>query len=120
MRFTSRSTKLSPARKSGNRFIASSQLIFFDLVLIDECHRGSATDDSAWREVLDYFRSATHLGLTGRPKETKEVSNITYFGDPVYTYSLKQSIEDGFLAPYKVIRIATDVDAVGYMPEKGN
>ncbi|MBC2768924.1 EcoAI/FtnUII family type I restriction enzme subunit R [Pusillimonas minor] len=92
---------------------------FFDLVVIDECHRGSAPDDSAWRDVLDYFTSATHLGLTATPKETKDVSNITYFGDPVYTYSLKQGIEDGFLAPYKVIRIATDVDAVGYTPEKG-
>ena len=92
---------------------------FFDLVVIDECHRGSAADDSAWRDVLDYFSGATHLGLTATPKETKEVSNITYFGDPVYTYSLKQGIEDGFLAPYKVIRIATDVDAVGYTPEKG-
>ena len=92
---------------------------FFDLVVIDECHRGSAADDSAWREVLDYFSSATHLGLTATPKETKEVSNITYFGDPIYTYSLRQGIEDGFLAPYKVIRIATDVDAVGYTPEKG-
>lgn len=92
---------------------------FFDLVVIDECHRGSAADDSAWRDVLDYFCSATHLGLTATPKETKDVSNITYFGDPVYTYSLKQGIEDGFLAPYKVIRIATDVDAVGYTPEKG-
>ncbi len=92
---------------------------FFDLVVIDECHRGSAADDSAWRDVLDYFSAATHLGLTATPKETKEVSNITYFGDPIYTYSLKQGIEDGFLAPYKVIRIATDVDAVGYTPEKG-
>ncbi len=92
---------------------------FFDLVVIDECHRGSAADDSAWRDVLDYFNAATHLGLTATPKETKEVSNLTYFGDPVYTYSLKQGIEDGFLAPYKVIRIATDVDAVGYTPEKG-
>lgn len=92
---------------------------FFDMVVIDECHRGSAADDSAWRDVLDYFSSATHLGLTATPKETKEVSNITYFGDPIYTYSLKQGIEDGFLAPYKVIRIATDVDAVGYTPEKG-
>ncbi|AYM98330.1 DEAD/DEAH box helicase [Acidovorax sp. 1608163] len=92
---------------------------FFDLVVIDECHRGSAADDSAWREVLDYFSAATHLGLTATPKETKAVSNLTYFGDPVYTYSLKQGIEDGFLAPYKVIRIATDVDAVGYTPEKG-
>lgn len=92
---------------------------FFDLVVIDECHRGSAADDSAWRDVLDYFSNATHLGLTATPKETKEVSNFTYFGDPVYTYSLKQGIEDGFLAPYKVIRIATDVDAVGYTPQKG-
>ena len=92
---------------------------FFDLVVIDECHRGSAADDSAWRDVLDYFSAATHLGLTATPKETKEVSNLTYFGDPVYTYTLKQGIEDGFLAPYKVIRIATDVDAVGYTPEKG-
>ena len=73
----------------------------------------------AWRDVLDYFRSATHLGLTATPKETKDVSNITYFGEPVYTYSLKQGIEDGFLAPYKVIRIATDADAVGYTPETG-
>lgn len=92
---------------------------FFDLVVIDECHRGSAADDSAWRDVLDYFSTATHLGLTATPKEIKGASNITYFGDPVYTYSLKQGIEDGFLAPYKVIRIATDMDAVGYTPEKG-
>ncbi|MBK1890079.1 DEAD/DEAH box helicase family protein [Undibacterium sp. 14-3-2] len=92
---------------------------FFDLVVVDECHRGSAADDSAWRDVLEYFSSATHIGLTATPKETKEVSNATYFGDPIYTYSLKQGIEDGFLAPYKVIRIATDVDAVGYTPEKG-
>lgn len=92
---------------------------FFDLVVIDECHRGSAAEDSAWRDILDYFNSATHLGLTATPKETKEVSSITYFGDPIYTYSLKQGIEDGFLAPYKVIRIATDVDAVGFTPEKG-
>jgi type I restriction enzyme R subunit len=92
---------------------------FFDLIVIDECHRGSAADDSAWREVLDYFTSATHLGLTATPKETKDVSNSYYFGEPIYTYSLKQGIEDGFLAPYKVIRIAADVDAVGYTPEKG-
>ena len=91
----------------------------FDLVVIDECHRGSAAEDSAWRDILEYFSTATHLGLTATPKETKDVSNITYFGDPIYTYSLKQGIEDGFLAPYKVIRIATDVDAVGYTPEKG-
>jgi type I restriction enzyme R subunit len=104
---------------------------FFDLVVIDECHRGSAADDSAWREVLDYFSSATQLGLTATPKEKSRVNkegvrvvedpefNYKYFGEPIYTYSLKQGIEDGFLAPYKVIRIATDVDAVGYTPEKG-
>lgn len=92
---------------------------FFDLVVVDECHRGSAAEDSAWHEVLNYFSNATHLGLTATPKETEEVSNSTYFGDPIYTYSLKQGIEDGFLAPYKVIRIATDADAVGYTPEKG-
>ncbi len=92
---------------------------FFDLIVIDECHRGSAAEDSAWREVLEYFSSATHLGLTATPKETKEISNMHYFGEPVYSYSLKQGILDGFLAPYKVIRIATDVDAVGYTPEKG-
>jgi type I restriction enzyme R subunit len=92
---------------------------FFDLIVIDECHRGSAAENSAWRQVLDYFTAATHLGLTATPKETKDVSNTNYFGEPVYTYSLKQGIEDGFLAPYKVIRIATDGDAVGYTPEKG-
>jgi len=92
---------------------------FFDLVVIDECHRGSAAEDSAWRDILDYFTTATHIGLTATPKETKETSNTSYFGYPIYTYSLKQGIEDGFLAPYKVIRIASDVDAVGYIPEKG-
>ena len=92
---------------------------FFDLVVVDECHRGSAAEDSAWREILTYFSSATHIGLTATPKESTEVSNKTYFGEPIYTYSLKQGIEDGFLAPYKVIRIATDVDAVGYTPEVG-
>ena len=105
---------------------------FFDLVVIDECHRGSAAEDSAWREVLEYFKSATHLGLTATPKEKSRFDknegvrviqdpeyNYKYFGEPIYTYSLKQGIEDGFLAPYKVIRIATDVDAVGYTPEKG-
>src|ERR1700730_515068 len=77
---------------------------FFDLIVIDECHRGSAAEDSAWREILDYFSSATQIGLTATPKETKYVSNIHYFGRPVYTYSLRQGIEDGFLAPYKVIK----------------
>lgn len=89
---------------------------FFDLIVIDECHRGSAAEDSAWREILDYFDSAVHLGMTATPKETKYVSNITYFGEPLYTYSLKQGIEDGFLAPYKVIRITMDKDD-GWRPE---
>jgi type I restriction enzyme R subunit len=92
---------------------------FFDLVVIDECHRGSASEDSAWREILDYFSSATHIGLTATPKETKDVSNIHYFGEPVYTYSLKQGIDDGFLAPYKVIRIDIDRDLQGWRPAKG-
>ncbi len=83
---------------------------FFDLVVIDECHRGSAAEASAWRDVLTYFDSATQIGLTATPKETKDVSNMDYFGKPVYTYSLKQGIEDGFLAPYKVVRITTSVD----------
>ena len=92
---------------------------FFDLIVIDECHRGSAAEDSAWREILAYFSSATHIGLTATPKETKEVSSITYFGDPVYSYSLKQGIEDGFLAPYKVIRIDIDRDLQGWRPSSG-
>lgn len=105
---------------------------FFDLVVVDECHRGSATEDSTWREVLDYFRGATHLGLTATPKEKTRLDkerqvrvieepefNYKYFGEPIYAYSLKQGIEDGFLAPYKVIRIVTDADALGYTPEKG-
>ena len=86
---------------------------FFDLIVVDECHRGSAAEDSAWREILDYFEGAIQIGLTATPKETEYVSNITYFGEPVYTYSLKQGIEDGFLAPYKVIRIDIDKDLLG-------
>ena len=92
---------------------------FFDLVVIDECHRGSAAEDSAWREILEYFSSATHVGLTATPKETKDVSSITYFGEPVYSYTLKQGIEDGFLAPYKVVRIDFDKDLQGWRPPKG-
>ncbi|MBI9065608.1 MAG: DEAD/DEAH box helicase family protein, partial [Marinilabiliaceae bacterium] len=91
---------------------------FFDLIIIDECHRGSASEASAWREVLDYFDSATQIGLTATPKETKDVSNMAYFGEPVYTYSLKQGIEDGFLAPYKVVRISTTIDE-GWRPTSG-
>ncbi len=91
---------------------------FFDLVIVDECHRGSASEASAWREVLDYFSNATQIGLTATPKETKDVSNISYFGEPVYTYSLKQGIADGFLAPYKVVRVTTTVDD-GWRPTRG-
>jgi type I restriction enzyme, R subunit len=92
---------------------------FFDLIIIDECHRGSARDDSAWHEILKYFKNATHIGLTATPKETNEVSNIEYFGDPVYTYSLKQGIDDGFLAPYRVVRVGINVDLEGWRPELG-
>jgi type I restriction enzyme R subunit len=92
---------------------------FFDLIIIDECHRGSAAADSAWREILEYFSSATQVGLTATPKETKEVSNIDYFGEPIYTYSLRQGINDGFLAPYKVVRIDLDKDLTGWRPDKG-
>jgi type I restriction enzyme R subunit len=92
---------------------------FFDLIVIDECHRGSAAEDSAWREILAYFSSATHVGLTATPKETKDVSSIVYFGEPVYSYTLKQGIEDGFLAPYKVVRIDIDRDVQGWRPSKG-
>lgn len=92
---------------------------FFDLIIVDECHRGSAAADSAWRKVLEYFNCAIQIGMTATPKETEEVSNITYFGEPVYTYSLKQGIEDGFLAPYKVIRPKLNVDIYGYRTEEG-
>jgi len=92
---------------------------FFDLVIVDECHRGSAAADSAWREILTYFKSAVHIGLTATPRETNTISNTEYFGDPVYTYSLKQGISDGFLAPYKVIRIGINIDLEGWRPKKG-
>jgi type I restriction enzyme R subunit len=92
---------------------------FFDLIVIDECHRGSANEDSAWREILTYFKKATHIGLTATPRETTETSNSEYFGDPVYTYSLRQGIDDGFLAPYRVFRVAINVDVEGWRPEKG-
>ncbi len=92
---------------------------FFDLIVIDECHRGSAAEDSAWREILTHFSGATQVGLTATPKETKYVSNIDYFGEPVFTYSLKQGISDGFLAPYKVVKVHIDRDVEGYRPEIG-
>jgi type I restriction enzyme, R subunit len=92
---------------------------FFDLIIVDECHRGSAAEDAAWHDVLGYFSSAAQIGLTATPKETREISNIHYFGDPIYTYSLRQGISDGFLAPYKVVRIGLDKDLDGWRPEKG-
>lgn len=92
---------------------------FFDLIVIDECHRGSAKDDSSWREILNYFQNATHIGMTATPKETYEASNSEYFGDPVYTYSLRQGIDDGFLAPYRVVRVALNVDTEGWRPPQG-
>ncbi|HUM71301.1 MAG TPA: DEAD/DEAH box helicase family protein, partial [Chloroflexota bacterium] len=92
---------------------------FFDLVIVDECHRGSAAADSAWREVLEYFQTAVQVGLTATPKETETISNIDYFGEPVYIYSLKQGIDDGFLAPFKVVRVNLDKDLDGWMPEPG-
>lgn len=92
---------------------------FFDMIVIDECHRGSAADDASWREILDYYSNAIQIGLTATPKETKYVSNINYFREPVYTYSLKQGIADGFLAPYKVVRIDIDKDIEGWTPPPG-
>ena len=92
---------------------------FFDLIIVDECHRGSAKEDSLWRKILEYFSSATQIGMTATPKETEEVSNISYFGKPVYIYSLKQGIEDGFLAPFKVLRIGLNKDLEGYRPTEG-
>lgn len=92
---------------------------FFDLVIVDECHRGSAREDSKWREILEYFDKATHIGLTATPKETKTISNTEYFGEPIYTYSLKQGIDDGFLAPYKVVKVTLDIDVDGWRPPSG-
>ena len=101
-----------------SRLAALFQKDFFDLVIIDECHRGSAKKDSSWRKILDYFSSATQIGMTATPRETKYISNIDYFGEAVYTYSLREGIEDGFLAPFKVINVATDIGE-GWRPRKG-
>lgn len=105
--------------ENGEEIFRAFDREFFDLIIVDECHRGSAAEDSAWRKVLEYFTNAIQIGMTATPKETKEVSNATYFGDPVYTYSLKQGIEDGFLAPYKVIRPKLNIDVYGYRTEAG-
>jgi type I restriction enzyme R subunit len=110
---------LSDNKNSDNDAYKQFSPDFFDLVIVDECHRGSAREDSKWREILEYFNSATHIGLTATPKETKDVSSSEYFGDPLYTYSLKQGIDDGFLAPYKVIKVTLDIDAEGWRPPKG-
>ena len=107
------------AGEEGNEPFRQFQPGFFDLIVVDECHRGSAREESQWRRILDYFNSATHLGLTATPKESSEVSNTSYFGEPVYVYSLKQGIDDGFLAPYKVIRVGLDKDLEGWRPPKG-
>ncbi len=103
----------------GEEVFTQFQPEFFDLIVVDECHRGSAKEESAWRKVLDYFSSATHIGCTATPVETDEASSFKYFGSPIYEYSLKQGIDDGFLAPYKVIRIGLDRDLEGYRPESG-
>ncbi len=100
------------------RFAKLFRKDFFDLVIVDECHRGSAKMDSNWRKILDYFSSATQIGMTATPKETKYISNLHYFGDPVYSYSLNEGIEDGFLAPFKVINVMTDIGD-GWRPRKG-
>lgn len=92
---------------------------FFDLIVVDECHRGSAREDSAWREILQYFKKATQIGLTATPRETDTISNSEYFNEPIYTYSLKQGIDDGFLAPYRVIRVGLNIDLEGWRPEDG-
>ncbi|GAB1668752.1 DEAD/DEAH box helicase family protein [Mannheimia haemolytica] len=105
--------------ETDNELFKQFQPSFFDLIVIDECHRGSAKEDSDWRAILKYFKDATHIGMTATPKETDDASNITYFGEPIYTYSLKQGIEDGFLAPYRVIRVDLDCDLKGWRPTKG-
>jgi len=105
--------------QDGERIFGEFKPDFFDLIIIDEAHRGSAKEDSQWRQILDYFSTAIQIGMTATPKETKIVSNIDYFGEPIYTYSLKQGIQDGFLAPYKVLRIGLNVDLEGFRPYKG-
>ena len=105
--------------EDGEEIFRAFDRSFFDLIIVDECHRGSASKDSAWRKILEYFDSAIQVGMTATPKETENISNIDYFGEPAYTYSLKQGIEDGFLAPYKVVRPKLNVDVYGYRPVAG-
>jgi len=106
--------------EDGEEIFRDFDRTFFDLIIVDECHRGSASKDSAWRKILEYFDSAIQIGMTATPKETADVSNIDYFGEPEYTYSLKQGIADGFLAPYKVVRPKLNVDVYGFRPEVGS
>jgi len=105
--------------QDGEKIFEDFKPDFFDLIIIDEAHRGSAKEDSQWRQILDYFGSAIQIGMTATPKETKTVSNIDYFGEPIFTYSLKQGIQDGFLAPYKVLRVGLNIDLEGFRPYKG-
>jgi len=106
--------------EDGEEIFRAFDKTFFDLIIVDECHRGSASADSAWRKILEYFDSAIQIGMTATPKETEDVSNIDYFGEPAYTYSLKQGIADGFLAPYKVVRPKLNVDVYGFRPVAGS
>lgn len=106
--------------EDGEEIFRAFEREFFDLIIVDECHRGSASADSAWRKILEYFDSAIQIGMTATPKETEDVSNIDYFGEPAYTYSLKQGIADGFLAPYKVVRPKLNVDVYGFRPVAGS
>ena len=117
-RCTSRSTRPRPdANRPGlYREYAPD---FFDLIIVDECHRGSARDDSSWREILEYFEPAIQLGMTATPRRQDNADTYSYFGDPIYTYSLRQGIDDGFLAPYRVHRIVTTWDAAGWRPSQG-
>ena len=102
---------------NGEKHYTEFQREFFDLIIVDECHRGSAKEDSAWREILEYFNSAIHVGMTATPRTKEDGNNLEHFGNPVYTYPLKQGIADGFLAPYKVIRVRLDLDHYGWTPE---
>ena len=108
-----------PRTSGGRASSGSTQPDFFDLIIVDECHRGSARDESNWREILEYFQPAYQLGMTATPLRDDNRDTYAYFGDPIYTYSLRQGIEDGFLAPYRVHRIVTDVDAAGWRPSQG-
>ncbi len=118
-RCTSPSTRPSPRTRAAPASTASIAPDFFDLIIVDECHRGSARDESNWREILEYFEPAYQLGMTATPLREDNRDTYRYFGNPIYTYSLRQGIEDGFLAPYRVHRVITEWDAAGWRPEQG-